>query len=378
MKAPLLFSKKLIICVISILGFSALSAQCDWEAVGPDDDQFFIEEGGTLYKPAIASDNNGVQYVAYTDGGSGDKISVKRYVNEHWTYVGPRGFSPAKADYVKIATDNLNRVYVAYQDYANGNRLTVQFYNGFSWNVIGTPGMGNDTTIRFDLCVDKSTSRPLVFFTDSVDISTVMEFNGSTWNVLGATNFAQSNMYEIEISSNNGTPYLSYISYGPSTLNVLKFNGTAWVSAGAVPPSFVNAGWNSAVTFDINDVPHIAFEDITASSHASVMYLNAGVWNYLGTPGIAAYSTWYHNLAFDQSNNAFLSCTKIGGAAAQIFKYNGTSWNLISTHLTPTNAYITSQYAYYRDMSIDPITNDLYMLYTESTATPLMGWKDYG
>ena len=132
MKKQFSFFKKAIICMVFVLNYANIYSQCDWESVGPDDDMFFMADGSGNYQPSIASDNNGTQYVAFSDAENGKKISVKRYVNNHWTFVGTPGFSLGAADYVKIATDNLNRVYVAYLDSVNHRRLTVQFFNGFN------------------------------------------------------------------------------------------------------------------------------------------------------------------------------------------------------------------------------------------------------
>ncbi len=378
MRANLTFFKRSLISIVFILNFSAIHAQCDWQAVGPDDDMFFMQDGSTTYQPSIASDNNGTQYVAFSDAQNGKKISVKRYVKDHWTFLGTPGFSQGPADLVKIATDNLNRVYVAYKDSVNYYRLTVQMFNGFNWSVLGIAGMGNDTIRDFDMVVDKSTNHPLVFFTDSTDISTVREFNGSTWNIIGTSNFGSSTMYECHIASNNGTPYVSYCSSTPNQLNILKFNGTSWIAAGTFSSSFTYAGWSSRITFDHNNIPYIAFSDYSASGLTSVMYLNGSTWTYLGTPGIVSHSTWYNNLAFDQSNNAFLAYTISTGTGAEISKYDGTNWSIVSTHMPSSNVFIPNQYAYYRGMSMDPVTNDLYLIYTENTASPLFGWRDFG
>ncbi len=378
MKNPLSLFKKAMICIVFMLNYASIDAQCDWESVGPDNDMFFMADGSSNYQPSIASDNNGIQYVAFSDAENGKKISVKRYVNNHWSFVGNPGFSLGAADYVRIATDNLNRLYVAYKDSVNNNRLTVQFYNGSNWSVLGVAGMGNDTVRALDLTVDRSTNHPLVFFTDSVSISTVMEFNGSVWNVVGVSNFGAAQMAECHISSNNGIPYVSYCSYTPNQLNVLKFNGTSWVDAGAFPAAFTYAGWSSGVVFDNNNVPCIAFQDYSASSLPSVMYLNGSTWTYLGTPGFVPYSTWYNSLAFDQLNHAYLSYTKVTGTKAEIAKYDGASWSVVSSYIAPTDVYIPTQYAYYRGMSMDPTTGDLYLIYTEQTVSPLFGWKDFG
>ncbi|MDQ3046549.1 MAG: T9SS type A sorting domain-containing protein, partial [Bacteroidota bacterium] len=363
--------------IILIASASSIDAQCDWQSVGKDNDMFFMADGSSLYEPAIASDNAGVQYVAYCDKENSDKISVKRFLNEQWTFLGTPGISTGKTDFVKIGTDNLNRVYVAYKDFANGKKLTVQFYNGFSWSVIGSPGMGADTIVDMDFFVDKTTNHPFVYYTDSTAVSTVIEYNGVGWNTVGATNFGASSMYQGQISTSGGVPYLTYLTYGPGQLNVMKFNGTSWAPLGAAGPEFANAQWNSPVTFDNFNVPHVAFQDF-AFNAPSVMYLSGSTWTYLGTPGFVPYATWYNSLAFDSSNNLFMAYTKVTGTAAEIAKYNGTTWSVVSSYATPTNAYITYQYAYYRGMSIDPVTNNLYMLYTENTASPLMGWRDFG
>jgi uncharacterized repeat protein (TIGR01451 family) len=372
-----LLNCKNVLFFIFHFSFNLITAQCDWEAIGPDDDIFFIEDGSSNYQPSITFDNNGFQYIAFSDVQNGSKISVKRFVNGHWSFLGLPGFSAGQADLVKIATDNLNRVYVAYKDYSNNHKITVQFYNGFSWSVVGMPGIGADTVIEMDFAVDKTTNHPFIYYTDSVDVSTVMEYNGSSWNVIGSSNFGAVSMYDGKLSTNNGIPYLSFITYTPYQLNLLAFNGSAWASLGSFSSSFVNASWCSAITFDNNNVPYVAFHE-SSLGQPSVMYLNGSNWTNVGAPGVVPYATWYNTLAFDQANNVYLSYTKATASAAEIAKYNGSSWSVISSYLTPGNTSIPSQYAYYKGMSIDPLTDDLYLIYTENTVSPLVGWKDFG
>lgn len=373
--------KKLLLSLIACLALqfsvNQVFSQCDWQSVGQDNDMFFMQDSSYLYKPAITTDNIGIPYVAWCDGQSMNRISVKRYVDKHWSFVGPAGFSARKVDYVRIATDGLNMVYVAYKDGTQGDKVTVQFFNGVSWNVMGSPGIGADSIIDFDFDVDKITNVPVLFLKDSVNITSVLEYNGTGWVPVGNTNIAGGHVTEPHISSIGGTRYISYIVSSPYGIHVKKFQGGAWTSMGAAI-NLINSFMITKVKEDNNGVPHICFTDGINSYRPAVMYFNGSSWLYLGGAFPLGGTSFYCDFVFDSSNNCFVSCTNSSNLRSRLYKYNGVSWQLTLEHYSPTNVYITSQYNQFRGMAINPNNNFLYMLNTEKTVSPLMGWKDFG
>ncbi len=64
--------------------------------------------------------DSGALNMAFKDGDAGGKLSVKKYVNGDWTYVGASGFSESSAVYPSLFIEN-GTYYVAYSYLLNGN-----------------------------------------------------------------------------------------------------------------------------------------------------------------------------------------------------------------------------------------------------------------
>lgn len=374
MKRPIV-SLLFIFCSLILLNRSY--SQCDWQSVGQDNDMFFMQDSSYLYYPAITNDNIGTQYVAWCDGEFGKRISVKRYVDKHWSYVGDPGFSVGAVDYIRLATDGFNKVYVAYKDATQGNKVTVQFFNGVNWSVLGNPGIGADTIIDFDFTVDQTTNVPVLFLKDSINKTSVLEYNGSAWSMLGVNNFAGAHVYEPKVSSYNGVVYVNYIINSPFGIHVKQFQGGNWIALGNIINN-INSMMITKVKLDNNSVPHFAFTDGPNSYRPAVMYLNGATWSYLGGAFTLGGTSFYGDFVFDSSNNCYLSCSNTSNSRSRIYKYSGVNWQMVAEHYSPTNVYIPSQYNYFKGMSINKTNDHLFLINTERTASPLMGWKDFG
>ncbi|MBC7861464.1 MAG: T9SS type A sorting domain-containing protein [Bacteroidia bacterium] len=368
-------SRLLLICCISLFSNFSFS-QCDWETVGLDDDLFFITDSSATWTPAITSDNNGTQYIAFSDGDNQGKVTVKRFVNGYWTVLGQPGISGGKADYIKIASDNLNRVYVAYQDFANGKKITVKYFNGFNWVGIGSAGFSPIGISDLDIAVNGSNNLPYVVYADTVNNISVQYFNGTSWNGVGAVNFSGDKVYYPEIEIGTGMPVVSYVAVTTSQMNVQQFNGTAWNILGnlaATPGGGLTLSLNNA------NVPHVAFSGNPAGQ-ANVMFYNGTSWNYLGLPNISTNNAIYIKLKFDLSNNAYLAYWNLNGGVqtGQLAKYNGSSWSVLGNMSVPNTVSIPSQWARFNGLSVSPVTGAPYMVYTQNNAQPLFGYRDYG
>ena len=84
-----------------------------------------ISQGNTVDLCADRSLTTWRPFVAFSESGSGNRLSVKGWDGSQWFSVGGFQFcTPAGAINTSIATDQTD-VYVAFSDGANGNKLTV-------------------------------------------------------------------------------------------------------------------------------------------------------------------------------------------------------------------------------------------------------------
>jgi hypothetical protein len=85
-----------------------------------------------------------------------------------------------------------------------------------------------------------------------------MKYNGSAWVLVGTAGFATSYGWgAVSLVVSNGTPYIGFVD-GSSQLQVMSFNGSAWVSLGGVPVSL----YGSACALTIfNGSVYLAYND---------------------------------------------------------------------------------------------------------------------
>src|SRR5256885_1656244 len=79
-----------------------------------------ISAGGASYI-SLAFSPDGVPYVAYTDGGNGERATVMKFTGTAWETVGNAGFSAGVVHYTSLAFSPDGVPYVAYMDQINGS-----------------------------------------------------------------------------------------------------------------------------------------------------------------------------------------------------------------------------------------------------------------
>src|SRR5690606_5947403 len=96
---------------------------------------------------AIAFDSKDSLYVAYSDYGVGDKLTVLKNRGNSWGVVGSSGFSAGSADDILMMAGNDGKIYVGYIDGANDTYATLKKYDGSSWTTVGSEGFANANSI---------------------------------------------------------------------------------------------------------------------------------------------------------------------------------------------------------------------------------------
>jgi len=395
-----------------------------WEAVGTAG-----FSAGEVWFTSLAFDN-GIPYVAYTDGGNSNKATVMKYTGNGatgWEAVGTAGFSAGDAYYTSLVFNN-GIPYVAYKDGGNGGKATVSsmcrkyatvtdwsngeikgtvslsgekylvevtvsgvttteliyFYKGLFWKNVGTAGFSAGTAEYTSLAFDNGT--PYVAYRDGDNggKATVMKYTaGAGWEAVGAAGFSAGGADYTSLAFNNGIPYVAYRDNGNGgKATVMKYTaGAGWEAVGTAGFSAGGADWTS-LAFD-NGIPYVAYRDNGNGGKATVMkYTGNGAtgWEAVGTAGFSAGQTDSTSLAFD--NGIPYVAYRDNGGKATVMKYTGngaTGWEAVGTAGFSTGeVWFTSlafnngiPYVAYRDNGWKATV----MKYTGNGAT---GWEAVG
>lgn len=173
-----------------------------------------------------------------------------------------------------------------------------------------------------------------------------------SWQPVGPVNFSLSAGAQFDFKlSNANEPYVLYMSG-----RVQKFDGANWVFVGG---SAFTGDVPARLALDSNDVPFIAYRDLSNSGHIAVKKLNGDVWEYVDQAGLAAYiGQQYHpRILFDSSNNLYLGFTD-STLKVHIKKLNGGVWESVGPEFF-TNGK-TDQYEIAADHN-----NILHVVYNE-------------
>ncbi|MFC5283634.1 T9SS type A sorting domain-containing protein [Pedobacter alpinus] len=335
--------------------------------------------------------------VAYSDGNKSNKATVQQFNNTSstWDTVGTAGFSAGAATEISLTIIN-NTPYIAYVDGGNSNQATVQKYNSTttSWELVGTAGFSTEgTSISFIKIISDGTnpyvayinnnSKPIIrkfdgttwqtltsidsqndFFSYGIDLAfadntvyvlysdnfystgnaTVKKYNSSLnqWQVVGTEGFSASDVSDLNLAFNGGTPYVAYSEidggYFPRA-TVQKFDGTSWGLVGPAkitPENFYATDLSLGI---VDNVPYIAYEDYSYESKLAVQKFNSTSWEYVGSRPLSQDAQFLSiGLAADATPYAAFSGYENDNKTT-IKKFNGTKWEVVgTTEFSPLDA----------------------------------------
>ena len=199
-----------------------------------------------------------------------------------WAAVGGGGgeIDPTRASRGKLAVSN-GVPYAAFSDSSAGGKLSVMTLTGTKWTNVGTPGFTASSVYQYILYVDNGT--PYVVFsaystTGSGQTLNVMKFDGSKWISVGNANFAAVNSYStLSIVVSSGVPYVAFVD-STSNLHVQSLVGGIWTDVGG---TFVAAnGQYPAVTI-YNGQPTVVFSN--SAYVLTLLTFNGTAWIPLAT-----------------------------------------------------------------------------------------------
>ncbi len=204
-----------------------------------------------------------------TSNGSGNDAGT-------WEYLGEAGVSEAEVENIFLAADNAIP-YIAFQDVAYGNHLSVMKFENDSWQYLGGPGISPDP-IGKEACIRVNNGIPYVSFSDRARDykTTIMKFENSVWSALGYPEF-QENRFTFHAD----TPAVVFETN--DSLFIAKYNGSRWVYEGS---SFDTRADDFFLCY-VNNTAYVAFRDWDHNNQCSVMQYTSNGWSYVGKPGIS-------------------------------------------------------------------------------------------
>ncbi|MDP5091975.1 MAG: tandem-95 repeat protein, partial [Polaribacter sp.] len=295
-----------------------------WQTVGVED---FSK---STYTPSFALDNNNIPYIAFTDYENSHRVTVKKFDGTNWVLVGVVSSLGGVVTKQSLAFGSDNFPYLAFRDVANSNKTTVVKFNGTNWLPIGNIGPSVGYSQSQSLKIDSNNIPYLAHRDAGVSTSiTIKKFDGNNWVDVG-NNLSEIKAVEatLEIDSNNA-PYIAYRDNDNSSrATVRKFDGTNWVLVGN--PGFSNTSVSSDVSFalDNNNVPYFAYRDLSISpGKSNVMKFNGTNWVTVGNVGSTNETQLFQNIVIDNNNILYLAYSDVANSGkTSVKKFDGVNW----------------------------------------------------
>jgi len=336
-----------------------------WQDVGTAG---FSAGGGTYQSLAFHPGTN-EPYVAYQDGGNGNRTTVMRFDGTNWVNVGTAGFSGGGSLYQSMAFHPVtHEPYVAYRDLSNGNRATVMRFDGTNWVNVGTAGFSAGNSEYQSLAFHPTTNEPYVAYRDFSNgrRTTVMRFDGTNWVNVGTVGFSAGQIMYSSLAFHPVThePYVAYrdVSNG-NRATVMRFDGTNWMNVGTAGFSAIGFTNNNVLAFHpATNEPYVAYQDGGNGRRTTVMRFDGTNWVNVGTAGFSAGNSFWQSLAFhpatDEPYVAYRD--QNNGNRTVVMRFDGTAWVNVGT------AGFSAGSASYQSLAFHPVTHEPYVGYGDA------------
>ncbi|MFT7156076.1 MAG: hypothetical protein ACI8Q1_001080 [Parvicella sp.] len=326
---------------------------------------------------SFSLDNNGVPYIAFSDGSNNHMSTVMKYDGTNWVTVGTGTISSGATAEHDIGFDSNNTPYIVYTDSTQANRATAKQFNGVFWQTVGfdgfTPNNNPPYTGAYFVNLEfNSLDELYVAFQDRSYNSgcTVMKFDGTNWNLVGPQNLSNGTMFTLDFKiDNNDIPYVIYQGNNGTTFAltvVRKFDGTNWVTVGTPGYPTNNAlETEQCIAFDSNNTPYIAFRKTNTFGHfAYVMNYDGTNWNTVGTGAASPSNVIHLNLDFSSDDTPYIAYRGLSNGRSRARKFDGTTWEYVGNigilGLSDGNSNFTV-------FDIDKNTGEVYVGYQDAT-----------
>lgn len=296
------------------------------------------------FAPSMAISRQGLNYVAYSDGGKNRKVTVMFQIGTGvWeSFAGPGGFSAGEAGFPSIAlTDDL-LAYVAFSEGSLSGKAKVMRPNAArnGWEIVGNAGFSTGRAFDVKLAISAAGGFYVAVCDSGLNYKArVFKLNaaGTQWGVVGGGPVSTGRAGSVTLALGpTGTPYVAYYDDdigGRATVMRLNDAGTGWSvigTAGFSPREI----YTPSLAISAADVPYLGFRDENQQARASVMRYNASAtkWEYVGGAGFSTGGAIGTSLALAGDGTPYLAYGDSNlESRAIVMRLNaaGTGWEAV-------------------------------------------------
>jgi len=283
-----------------------------------------------------------------------------------WVNKGNADFSMGTAHYQSLAFHpGSNEPYVAFRDFSNSGGATVMRFDGLNWVNVGSPNFSAGNAVYQSLAFHPVTQEPYVAYQGAWARTVVMRYDGTSWVSVGAaTGFSVGGAYFQSLAFHPTThePYVAYQDgANGNRATVMRFDGTSWITVGAVGFSATSASYQSLAFHPTTHEPYVAYRSWSIGNRTTVMRYDGTSWVNVGAADFSAGSASYQSLAFHPSTHEPYLAYRDGanGSATTVMRFDGTSWVSVGA------AGFSAGSAEYQSLAFHPSTHEPYVAYSD-------------
>ena len=271
---------------------------------------------------------NGIPLIAYQS--SNGKAQVAMLNNESWSNLGALNISENEIYTAKIKSGTDGNIYLAYNNkisYSTSDtKLSVKKLTSTGWELVGPVNFSLSAGVYFDFKMSHA-NEPYVLYMSG----RVQKFDGSNWVFVGGSAFVGDTEARLALDSND-LPYIAYkdLSNG-GRIAVKKLNGNVWEYVDQTSLAvYTGQSYNPRIVIDALNNIYLGFTDNTKKVH--IKKLNNGVWESVGPDYFNNGITEQHEIAVDYNNVLYVIYNEFENNfrnQAKVKKFNGNNWEFV-------------------------------------------------
>lgn len=276
----------------------------------------WIPVGDTSFTPDLAHHssftfgNGDTLYFSFADGSNFSRAAVMMYDGTDWISLGTN-ITAGECQHSNIEVGADGTPYLICTDNTSQTIVT-KMYDGTSWVNMGTGTIAGGAA--FSSAAFDNAGVLHVACRNSAGQVILSEWDGAAWIPEGTAYLAQGGGQASQLSlafDSNDDAYVAYWNayMGPPAPSVVKFDGAAWSNVGT--PGWTGMGavvQFTSLAIDGNDELYLAYHDgMVVGGAGNVVKFDGTNWVSVGSPNITGGVTAHESLVLDASGNPFVA-----------------------------------------------------------------------